>query len=300
MKPLLMPAVLLLSLLLGACASPAPLPAAAAPARPKIALVLGGGAVRGFAHVGVIKLLDIMDIKPDLIVGTSAGSVVGALYAAGYDGFRLQELAWELDKSTFADWSPFGKGLIRGQALEDYINHVVENRTIERLRRPFACVATRLADGQAMLFKSGNVGRAVRASSSVPGVFEPVLIDGQEYVDGGLVAPVPIRTAREMGADFVIAVDVASTPMRESHDSKLDIMLKSYTIMGQSIRATELPLADVVITPLLDKVDSDNFEAKNQAILAGERAALAALPQIREKLAAWRPAAGPVPAAAPR
>ena len=291
-------AALLPALLLAACATPAPLQPAAPPAKPRIALVLGGGAVRGFAHVGVIKLLDIMDIKPDLIVGTSAGSVVGALYAAGYDGFRLQELAWELDKNTLTDWSPFGKGLIRGQALEDYINHAVENRTIERLRRPFACVATRLSDGQAMLFKSGNVGRAVRASSSVPGVFEPVVIDGQEYVDGGLVSPVPVRTARELGADFVIAVDVASTPLRESHDSKLDIMLKSYTIMGQSIRAAELPLADVVITPLLDKVDSDNFEAKNQAILAGERAALAAVAQIREKLAAWRPAAtAPVPAA---
>jgi NTE family protein len=124
-------------------------------------------------------------------------------------------------------------------------------------------------------------------------VFEPVVIDGQEYVDGGLVAPVPVRIAREMGADFVIAVDVASTPLRESHNSKLDIMLKTYTIMGQSIRAAELPLADVVITPLLDKVDSDDFATKNQAILAGERAALAALPQIREKLAAWRPAAAP-------
>jgi NTE family protein len=287
--PLALLPALMLSLLLGACAAPAPLLVAPL-AKPKIALVLGGGAVRGFAHVGVIKLLDIMDIKPDLIVGTSAGSVVGALYAAGNDGFRLQELAWDLDQSTLTDWSPFGKGLVRGQALEDYINRTVENRTIERLKRPFACVATRLSDGQPLLFRTGNVGRAVRASSSVPGVFEPVTIDGQEYVDGGLVAPVPVRIARELGADFVIAVDVASTPLRESHDTKLDIMLKTYTIMGQSIRAAELPLADVVITPLLDKVDSDNFATKNQAILAGERAALAALPQIRAKLAAWRPA----------
>ena len=296
MKKISLLLALLPALLLWACAAPAPAPVE--PPKPRIALVLGGGAVRGFAHVGVIKLLDIMDIKPDLIVGTSAGSVVGALYAAGYDGFRLQELAWELDKSTLTDWSPFGKGLIRGQALEDYINRAVENRTIERLRRPFACVATHLSDGQSMLFKAGNVGRAVRASSSVPGVFEPVVIDGQEYVDGGLVSPVPVRTARELGADFVIAVDVASTPLRESHDTRLDVMLKSYTIMGQSIRAAELPLADVVITPLLDKVDSDNFEAKNQAILAGERAALAAIPQIREKLAAWKPAAAHAPVAA--
>ena len=133
----------------------------------------------------------------------------------------------------------------------------------------------------------------MRASSSVPGVFEPVSIDRQEYVDGGLVSPVPIRFARELGADFVIAVDVASPPLRESHSSTIDVMLKSYTIMGQTIRAAELPLADVVITPQLDKVDSSNFAAKNQAIIAGERAALAAIPEIRAKLAAWTPPAKP-------
>jgi len=259
--------------------------------KPRVALVLGGGAVRGFAHIGVIKLLDIMGIQPELIIGTSAGSVAGVLYASGIDGFRLQEMAWELDQSMVTDWSVLGKGLIRGQALEDYINRAVEGRTLERLKRRFACVATRLSTGEAVLFRTGNPGRAVRASSSVPGVFEPVSIDGQEYVDGGLVSPVPIRFARELGADFVIAVDVASPPLRESHSSTLDVMLKSYTIMGQTIRAAELPLADVVITPRLDKVDSTNFNAKNQAIIAGERAALAAMPEIRAKLAAWVPPA---------
>lgn len=293
---------LLLLCTLSACVNqpvvPAPAPVVA---KPKIALVLGGGAVRGFAHIGVIKLLDIMDIRPDVIVGTSAGSIAGLLYAAGLDGFRLQELAWDLDKSMISDWSVFGRGLVRGQALEDYLNTAVGNRTIERLPRRFACVATRLSDGQARMFQTGNPGRAARASSSVPGVFEPVLIDGEEYVDGGLVSPVPVRAARELGADFIIAVDVANTPLRESHDSKINIMLKTYTIMGQSIRAAELPLADVVISPKLEKVDSSDFEAKNQAILAGERAALAAMPAIRAKLAAWTPP--PVtatPAVAPR
>jgi len=291
----LAPLVLLAAL--GGCATQ-PAEAPPEPGKPRIALVLGGGAVRGFAHIGVIKLLDIMGIQPELIVGTSAGSVAGVLYAAGHDGFRLQEMAWELDQSMVTDWSVLGKGLIRGQALEDYINRAVEGRTLERLKRRFACVATRLSSGEAVLFRTGNPGRAVRASSAVPGVFEPVPIDGQEYVDGGLVSPVPIRFARELGADFVIAVDVASPPLRESHGSTLDVMLKSYTIMGQTIRAAELPLADVVITPRLDKVDSTNINAKNQAIIAGERAALAAIPEIRAKLAAWTPpakASGPEP-----
>jgi len=281
--------LVLLAALCG-CATHPPAPPAQA-GKPRVALVLGGGAVRGFAHIGVIKLLDIMEIRPDIIVGTSAGSVAGVLYASGIDGFRLQEMAWELDQSMVADWSVLGKGLIRGQALEDYINRAVQGRTIERLKRSFACVATRLSNGEAVLFRTGNPGRAVRASSSVPGVFAPVPIDGQEYVDGGLVSPVPVRFARELGADFVIAVDVASTPLRESHNSTLDVMLKTYTIMGQTIRAAELPLADVVITPQLDKVDSSDFNAKNQAIIAGERAALAAMPQIRAKLAAWTPPA---------
>jgi len=294
--------LVLLAALAGCAVQPPDAPPQPA-GKPRIALVLGGGAVRGFAHIGVIKLLDIMEIRPDIIVGTSAGSVAGVLYASGIDGFRLQEMAWELDQSMVTDWSVLGKGLIRGQALEDYINRAVKGRTLERLKRRFACVATRLSTGEAVLFRTGNPGRAVRASSSVPGVFEPVSIDGQEYVDGGLVSPVPIRFARELGADFVIAVDVASPPLRESHSSTLDVMLKSYTIMGQTIRAAELPLADVVITPRLDKVDSTNFNAKNQAIIAGERAALAAMPEIRAKLAAWVPPAtnpGPSSARAPR
>ena len=284
-----------LALLLAGCVSapvvpppvlpPPPAPAPVQVPPPKVALVLGGGAVRGFAHIGVIKMLDALGVQTDLVIGTSAGSVAGALYAAGYDGFQLQEMAWELDKSMVADWSLFGKGLIKGQALEDYINRALANKPIEQLKKPFACVATQLGTGQAILFQRGNAGMAARASSSVPGVFEPVRIGNEEYVDGGLVSPVPVRFAKQLGADFVIAVDVASTPLRESHDSKLNIMLKTYTIMGQSIRAAELPLADVVITPQLDNVDSGNFEAKNQAILAGERAALAAVPAIREKLA---------------
>lgn len=253
---------------------------------PKIALVLGGGGTRGFAHIGVIKMLDALDIKPDIIVGTSAGSVAGALYAAGYDGFTLQEMAFDLDKSMVTDWSVFGKGLIKGQALQDYINHAVGNRSIEQLKRPYACVATRMRDGQPILFQRGNVGMAARASSSVPGVFEPVVINGEEYVDGGLVSPVPVRYAKQLGADFIIAVDVSSSASREEAAGKLSMLLKTYTIMGNSIRDAELPLADVVITPKQDLIGSADFESKHKAVLAGERAALAAAPQIREKLRA--------------
>lgn len=275
-------------LLLAACATapvaPPPPVVIAPPPPPKIALVLGGGGARGFAHIGVIKMLDALDIKPDIVVGTSAGSVAGALYAAGYDGFTLQEMVFDLDKSMVTDWSVFGKGLIKGQALEDYINRAVGNRAIEQLKRPYACVATRMRDGQPILFQRGNVGMAARASSSVPGIFEPVVIGGEEYVDGGLVSPVPIKYAKQLGADFIIAVDVSSSAAREEAAGKMGMLLKTYTIMGNSIRDAELPLADVVITPKQDLVGSADFESKHKAVLAGERAALAAAPAIREKL----------------
>src|SRR3546814_8059315 len=123
----------------------------------------------------------------------SSDLVAGALYAAGYSGFDLQEMAFALDRATIADWSMFGKGLIRGEALQDFVNQAVKNRPIEGLNIPFACVATRVDTGQAVLFQRGNVGQAVRAPSSVPGVFQPVVIGGVEYVDGGLVSPLPIR-----------------------------------------------------------------------------------------------------------
>lgn len=289
MKPIRALTCLLLTLC-AACAAPPPAPVVVTPPPlpppPKVALVLGGGGARGFAHIGVLKLLDTQGLKPDLIVGTSAGSVAGALYAAGYNGFDLQEMAFALDRATIADWSMFGKGLIRGEALENFVNQAVHKRPIEGLNIPFACVATRVDTGQAVLFQRGNVGQAVRASSSVPGIFQPTVIAGHEYVDGGLVSPVPIRYARQLGADFIIAVDV-STPVNSSATTgKLDLLMRSFEIMGQSIRDAELPQADVIIKPDLTGISSSNFESKQQAILQGERAALAAMPQIRAKLAA--------------
>lgn len=283
-----------LALLLGlaACAAPAPqspaeLPPVAPPAAPpKVALVLGGGGARGFAHVGVLKLLDIQGLKPDLIVGTSAGSVAGALYASGINGFDLQQMAFELERATITDWSMFGKGLIRGDALQAFVNQIVHNKPIEQLAIPFACVATRVDTGQAVLFQRGNLGQAVRASSSVPGIFQPTAIGGVEYVDGGLVSPVPIRYARQLGADIVIAVDVSTPPNSSATTGKLDVLMRTFEIMGQAIREAELPQADVLIRPDLSKIASTDFDSRQLAILQGERAALAAMPQIRAKLGA--------------
>lgn len=291
MKTSLLRAGWLLALaLVAACGSaptaPEPSPPVPQPLPPpKVALVLGGGGARGFAHVGVLKMLDTQGLRPDLIVGTSAGSVAGALYAAGYSGFDLQQMAFDLDRATIADWSMFGKGLIRGEALQGFVNQAVKNRPIEALGIPFACVATRVDTGQAVLFQRGNVGQAVRASSSVPGVFQPTTIGALEYVDGGLVSPVPVRYAKQLGATFIIAVDVATPPAGTATTGKLDVVMRTFEIMGQSLRDAELPQADVIIKPDLTGISSSNFESKQLAILQGERAALAAMPQIRARLA---------------
>ncbi len=269
--------------------APAVVPAPAAPRPPpKIALALGGGAARGFAHVGVIKALEAQGIVPDIIVGTSAGAVVGALYAAGNGGFELQKLAMQMDEGQISDWSLPDRGVIKGEALQDFVNRAVNQRPLEKLNRLFAVVATDLNSGEAVVFRTGNTGMAVRASSSVPGVFQPVSINGREYVDGGLVHPVPVHIARLLGADFVIAVDISAKPQFGKTQSMIDVLLQTFTIMGQTISRYELPEADVVIRPNTPNIRATGFQDRHVAVLEGEKAVAALLPEIKAKLAKLR------------
>ena len=258
-------------------------------ARPiRIGLALGGGAARGFAHIGVIKALEAQGIVADIVVGTSAGSLVGALYAAGFDGFALNRLALEMDEAAISDWSiPFfstATGVLKGEGLQNYVNKTVHNVPIEQLKKPFGAVATDLNSGQPILFRRGNTGLAVRASSAVPGVFQPVRLGSHSYVDGGLVSPVPVRFAREMGADFVIAVNISSRPDSQAAVSSVEVLLQTFAIMGQTINRQELKEADIVIQPSLGAMKGSDFTSRNVAILAGEQAAAAVMPDIRQKL----------------
>ncbi len=258
----------------------------------KIGLVLGGGAARGFAHIGVIKALESQGIMPDIVVGTSAGSVVGALYAAGNSGFALQKMAIEMDEAGITDWTiPFfakASGVLKGEALQNYMNKAVNNVPIEKMKLSFGAVATDLHSGLPILFRRGNAGLATRASSSVPGVFQPVRIGEREYVDGGLVSPVPARFAREMGADFVIAVNISAQPETQAASSSLEVLLQTFAIMGQSINRHELKDADIVIQPKLGTMKGNDFNGRNLAILAGEEATFAVMAQIKQKLKAKR------------
>jgi NTE family protein len=254
--------------------------------RPKLALALGGGAARGFAHIGVLKALETHGIQPDIVVGTSAGAVVGSLYASGLDAFALQKLASQLDESAFTEWAIFDRGLLKGESIERFVNQQVGNRPIEQLKRRFAAVATDLANGEMMVFGQGNTGLAVRASATVPGVFAPTLIRGREYVDGGLVSPIPVRAARQLGADVVVAVDISARPSGKKNESSIDLMLDTIAIMGRTIGERELLEADVVVQPDLKGLPATNFQQRNEAIRQGEIAGFAALARIREKLAA--------------
>ncbi|WNL46225.1 patatin-like phospholipase family protein [Dyella sp. BiH032] len=266
-----------------------PTPVIVAP-KPRIGLALGGGAAKGFAHIGVIKMLEANGIRADVVAGTSAGSVVGALYASGMDPFQMQEQAFGMDEAKIRDVQLFSRGLVQGQKLQDYVNQLVANRPIEKLKLPFAAVSTQLEDGHRTVFVRGNTGQAVRASSSIPGVFEPVEISGRHYVDGGVVSPVPVDAARQLGADLVIAVDISSKADGSNPQGMLGVVGQSISIMGQKLGEQELARADVVIRPKVNQIGATDFEQKNQAILEGERAALAAMPAIKAKLAAMEAA----------
>lgn len=256
--------------------------------KPKIGLALGGGAARGFAHIGVIKALEAQGIKPDLVVGTSAGSVIAALYASGNAGTELNRMALSLDEASITDWAlPFsGKfgGMIKGDALQSTINRLVKNQRIENMPIPLGIVATDLQTGAGILFQRGDTGQAVRASCSVPGIFQPSVINGREYVDGGLVSPVPVRYAKQMGADFVIAVNISTEPSTQDTSGTLGVLLQTTSIMGQSINQFELEHAQVVIRPQLGTMKGTDFKSRNAAILAGEEAAMTQMSQIKYRL----------------
>ncbi len=252
--------------------------------QPKIALVLGGGAARGFAHIGVIKALEAQGIMPDIVVGTSAGSVVGALYSAGFTGFELQKIAFKMAESNVGDWTLPNRGFIKGDSLQSYINSAVQNKPIEKLSKTFAAVATDLQSGEQAVFRRGNTGMAVRASSSVPGLFQPASINGREYVDGGLTSPVPVKAAADMGAGIIIAVDISAKPKLANIKDSVDLLLQTFSIMGQTISRYELAYADVVIRPETGVIGAADFEQRHLAILEGEKATQAALPLIRQIL----------------
>ena len=255
----------------------------------RLGLALGGGAARGFAHVGVIQVLEEAGLRPAYVTGTSAGSLVAALYASGKTPAELVRVAETMQEADITDWMLpiLNRGALRGEALARFVNNQVGGRSLEQMKIPLGIVATDLGNGEAITFRRGNTGSAVRASSAVPGVFQPVKVAEREFVDGGLVAPVPVRQTREMGANFVIAVDISSDPEGNPSGDTFQILMQTFAIMGKSINQLALKEADWVIRPALSGVRSADFGARQRSIEAGRTAMREALPALKARLAAF-------------
>lgn len=278
-------AILCLTMLIAGCL-PKAIPPPAPPA--KIAVVLGAGAAKGFAHIGVLKILEAQKVPIHMIVGTSVGSFVGSLYAYGYNAYQLQSIAMVLGKDDVADFTLPDNGFLKGEKLQSYVNKSVKNTPIERFRIPFHAVATNIQTGEEVVFGQGNAGMAVRASCSVPGVFQPPKFGNAVYVDGGVVAPVAVEAAKRLGADVIIAVDISGGASTTAPQNTIDTILKAIDIMHNRIAESHLSKADIVIRPKVGFISGADLSRRHEAIMEGEKAALAAMPAIQQILAKLR------------
>lgn len=251
------------------------------PRRPLVALVLGGGGCRGYGHIGVLRVLEKHGLKPDLVVGSSAGSLVGALYAAGLPAAAIERLGARLSPNTLRDWVFPNLGVFSGAGIARFVRTQVRGRTIETLPVRFAAVATDLRTGERVILDRGDVGEAVQASSSAPGLLEPVRRGGRLLVDGNIASPVPVEAARQLGAKRVLAVDVTFPPGQADLDDPFDALYQGFSILTRKLAMEERAGADVALEPRIPEHHDMSAKVVSEHIAAGERAALAGLAGIR-------------------
>jgi NTE family protein len=264
----------------------APPPPSGEIAPPKIALVLGGGGARGFAHIGVLRILEREKIPIHLIVGTSVGSLLGGLYAAEGNLFEIEWKAFKIEKSDLFDFSLFSAttGPVKGEAVQEFVKNNFPVLNIENFKIPFVAVAADLNTGELVEFTSGSVVEAVRASVSIPGVFTPAIIRRRPLIDGGVVSNVAVSVARKHGADIIIAVNITQNVVDYNVNDVVSIILQSINIMMSRMAESELKDADVVITPSLRDVGTMDFTQKKRCVAAGIKATEGAVPQIRQRI----------------
>lgn len=251
----------------------------------QIAVVLGAGVSKGFAHIGVLKVLESHKIPIHMIVGTSVGSFVGSLYAYGFNPYELQTIAFAIQKDDVADYIMPDNGFIKGEKLENFVNNKLKYTPIDKFKIPFYAVATNIQTGEEMVFGRGNAGKAVRASCSIPGIFKPVNIGDKYYVDGGVVNPLAVDVARRYGADVVIAVDISSSFETAAPTGTVETIMQAIDIMYSKMAAIQFKNADVVIKPKVGHIGSSDFTKRHEAIMEGERAAVEAMPAINQIIA---------------
>jgi NTE family protein len=251
----------------------------------KVALVLGGGGCRGYGHLGVLRVLERERLRPDLVVGSSAGSLVGALYAAGLGAERIEKLGAGMTPNMLRDWIFPRLGFFGGAGIARFVREQVGVRPIETLPIRFAAVATDLRTGEAVMLERGDVGLAVQASSSAPGLLEPVIMEGRLLVDGNIVAPVPVSAAHGLGARRVVAVDVTFPPEEANLSDPFDALYQGFSILTRKLAIEERNLADVMLAPQIPEHDQMSSSIIAEHVRAGERAASAALPALRRLFA---------------
>ena len=292
LRPCSLAAAALAALLLAACGlQQAPMPSERLPRQeplggppPRIALVLGSGGPRGFAHIGVLKVLEEAGIQPDFIVGSSVGAMVGVLYAGGYDARSLQDLAEGLDITRFLEFRELLHKPATGAPIQAFVNEKLRDRPLEALRMPVGVAATRLSDHRLVIFDRGDAGLAVRASAADPDNFAPVSIGGALYADGDELSPVPIRAARAMGARFVIAVDVSAYP-QSAPAGVPQAWIDKDARRARQIRA-EAPEANVMLHPDIGYYAGFDEKYRKRVMSIAEAYTRAKLPEIRSALAA--------------
>ncbi|MBU0606114.1 MAG: patatin-like phospholipase family protein [Candidatus Omnitrophica bacterium] len=252
--------------------------------RKKVTLVLGGGSARGLAHIGVLKILEREKVPIDSIIGTSMGAMIGASYSVGVPIAQMEERAYKFTTKKILDPTMPTMGLLAGEKLESTIKHLIDNKQFDDCKIPLAVVCNDIETGEEVVFQRGNLVKVVRASCSWPGIFNPVRIDGRLLSDGGIKHSVPTKIARDLGADYVIAVDVGFCVRKGKIDNIFQMIVQSFQIMGEELNRHQSRDADAIIKVFLTDVDQSAFDKSHEIIAKGVEAAEAGIGQIKRDL----------------
>ncbi|WP_170006908.1 patatin-like phospholipase family protein [Bacillus fonticola] len=255
---------------------------------PKIALALGSGGARGFAHLGVLRVLTEEGIPIHFLAGSSMGALVACFYGAGHEIHRLYTLAKSFERRYYLDFTLPRMGLLSGERVKEFIRLFTHNKQLEELHIPVSVVAVDLRSGERVVLRTGSVADSVRASISIPGIFVPEEMDGRLLVDGGVLDRVPTEVARDMGADVVIAVDVASNEHKAEIHSIYDVIMRSIDLLQTEVVRVKKQHAEVWIEPKVNEYSARAFTNISEIITIGEEAARKALPTIRNAIGQWK------------
>ncbi|TCN25729.1 patatin-like phospholipase family protein [Mesobacillus foraminis] len=256
--------------------------------RPKIGLALGSGGARGFAHLGVIKVLRDEGIPIDMIAGSSMGAMVGCFYGAGLDVDRLYKLSRAFKRKYYLDFTVPKMGFIAGKRVKELIRIFTHGKEIQELDIPVAVVATDLVSGEKVVFKDGPIANAVRASIAIPGIFTPEKLGGRLLIDGGVIDRIPVSVVKEMGADIVIAVDVSHVKTNAEITSIFDVIMQSIDIMQMELVATREIASDIMIKPRVEMYSSRAFTNIDDIIANGEKETVKQIGKIKQVIEQWK------------